>query len=354
MTRRQWMWLWIWLLLFLIIFCVWNKLQMMKNVHHEATVSPSTTLPEKQANVSHATQTQTDKVEQKDIMYKLIKENGILKLSGVFPSQKAVETALKSLTTQGYKVEKGAIIIDPHADNPQLLSAIPQFGKTLDNFDNGSIEYKDKTVTANGIVTNNAVKEEIAEVVARAGKTYKTQNNLEVKNPPETVATSLPIKEKAPEKNTTAQSPTKAVGQSQAEMQKVQAERAQKERDAELQKAQQALDAFLKHKRVEFIYAKERLTPKSRKIIDQIVEILKKYPDVHIEIGGHTDSDGDPKRNLNLSQRRAKAIKRYLIEKGISANRLVAKGYGESKPLVKNDTKAHKQINRRVEFKVIR
>ena len=349
MTRRQWMWLWIWLLLFLIIFCVWNKLQTMKNAHHEAT-APVTTVQKKQTNAPHAVQ--PDMVQQKDIMLKLIKENGALRLSGVFPSEEAVEKALKTLSAQGHKAEKGAIIIDPHANNPQLLAAIAQFGENLDKFDSGYIEYKEKTVTVNGIVDSNEAKEEIAAALAGTGKAYKIQNNLEVKNPPKAAA-PVPVKEKAAEKNTTAQSPAKTAP-SKEELKKVQAEKAKKEKEAELKKAQQALDTFLRHKRVEFVYAKDRLTPKSRKIIDQIVAILKKYPDVHVEIGGHTDSDGDAKRNLKLSQRRAEAVKRYLVKKGIAANRLVAKGYGESRPLVKNDTRAHKQINRRVEFKVIR
>jgi len=342
MTRRQWMWLWIWLLLFLIIFCVWNKLQTMKNVHHKAT-TPVTAVPQKQTDTSHAVQ--PDMVQQKDMMLKLVKENGVLRLSGVFPSEEAVEKALKTLSAQGHKAEKGAIIIDPHANNPQLLAAIAQYGENLDKFDSGYIEYKEKTVTVNGVVESNEAKEAIAAALAETGKAYKIQNNLQVKNPPK-ATTPAPVKEKAAEKNTTAQA--------QEALKKAQEEKAKKEKEAELQKAQKALNTLLRHKRVEFIYAKERLTPKSRKIIDQVVTILKKYPDVRVEIGGHTDSDGDAKRNLKLSQRRAEAVKRYLVKKGIAANRLVAKGYGESKPLVKNDTRAHKQINRRVEFKVIR
>ncbi len=349
MTRRQWMWLWIWLLLFLIIFCVWNKLQTIKNDNHKVT-APVTMIPENQNNTPHVVQ--TDTVDHKDIILKLIKENGALRLSGVFPSEEAVEKALKTLRAQGHKAEKGAIIIDPHANNPQQLAAIAQFGENLDKFDSGYIEYKEKTVTVNGIVNSNEVKDEITAALAGTGKAYKIQNNLEVKTPAKP-ATPAPVKKQAAEKNTTAQSQAKAA-LSQENLKKAQEGKVQKEKETELKKAQQELDNLLRHKRVEFVYAKDRLTPKSRKIIDQIVAILKKHPDVYVEIGGHTDSDGDAKRNLKLSQKRADAVKRYLVKKGIAANRLVAKGYGESKPLVKNDTRAHKQINRRVEFKVIR
>ena len=342
MTRRQWMWLWIWLLLLLIIFCVWNKLQSIKNVPHKVS-SPVTTVSQKQPKVQPTT-SRSDIVQQKDMMLKLIKENDILRLSGVFPSENAVEKALKTLTDQGYKVERGAIIIDPYTNNQQLLSVIAQFGENLGKFDGGSIEYKEHTVTVNGMVESNEAKEEIAASLAKTGKDYKIQNNLQIKSPPKSVAPA-PVKENAVEKNTTALS--------LEELKKAQAEKAQKEKEAELQKVQKTLNDILKHKRVEFVYAKEILTPKSRKIIDQIVEILKEHPNVNVEIGGHTDSNGDAKRNLKLSQRRAEAVKRYLVKKGIAESRLIAKGYGENKPLVKNDTETNRQTNRRVEFKVI-
>ena len=83
------------------------------------------------------------------------------------------------------------------------------------------------------------------------------------------------------------------------------------------------------------------------------VQLLKDNPTVKIEISGHTDNVGKPSDNLTLSNNRAKSVVNYLITKGISAQRLVAKGYGETKPVADNKTEEGRAKNRRTELKVI-
>ncbi len=72
-----------------------------------------------------------------------------------------------------------------------------------------------------------------------------------------------------------------------------------------------------------------------------------------IEIAGHTDSVGSEMYNLRLSEARANAVRDYLIQHGISPDRLIAKGYGESRPIAPNTTREGRAKNRRVEFTVI-
>ncbi|MEN6488144.1 MAG: OmpA family protein, partial [Smithella sp.] len=101
---------------------------------------------------------------------------------------------------------------------------------------------------------------------------------------------------------------------------------------------------------VEFDFDKSTIKKGFYKDIDDVVSVMKQYPDVNIEIAGHTDSIGTAAYNKKLSQRRADAVKKYMVEKGgIDAKRLTAVGYGEDKPIASNKTKEGRQKNRRVE-----
>jgi len=94
-----------------------------------------------------------------------------------------------------------------------------------------------------------------------------------------------------------------------------------------------------------------KLTPGSRDILDDVAESLVAWPDVHVEVGGHTDSRGEAAYNEQLSQKRADAVRAYLMAKGVDETRLTTKGYGETKPAGDNDTAAGRAKNRRVELK---
>jgi outer membrane protein OmpA-like peptidoglycan-associated protein/opacity protein-like surface antigen len=84
--------------------------------------------------------------------------------------------------------------------------------------------------------------------------------------------------------------------------------------------------------------------------LDKVAASMLDWPDVRVEIGGHTDSTGSNAHNLELSQRRAQSVKDYLVHKGVDTGRLVAKGYGEAKPIADNATTQGRARNRRVEL----
>lgn len=95
------------------------------------------------------------------------------------------------------------------------------------------------------------------------------------------------------------------------------------------------------------------LTSESTSQIDDLVSILQRYPDISIEVEGHTDNTGEAAANVILSQQRAETIRNYLIQKGIDQGRLTATGYGSSKPVDTNDTDEGRQKNRRTQFRII-
>jgi len=101
---------------------------------------------------------------------------------------------------------------------------------------------------------------------------------------------------------------------------------------------------------VNFETNKAVLTSNSTTVLDRVVSSLKEWPEVRIEVGGHTDSSGADSYNQTLSEARARAVLDYLVEHGVSAASLSAKGYGESNPIADNGTRAGKATNRRVEL----
>lgn len=94
-------------------------------------------------------------------------------------------------------------------------------------------------------------------------------------------------------------------------------------------------------------------TSESVQILDEAVDTLKRYPNVHVSVDGYTDSVGTEAYNQKLSERRAKGVYDYLTSHGVEASRLDGpKGFGESNPIDTNKTSAGRQRNRRVELKV--
>lgn len=102
-----------------------------------------------------------------------------------------------------------------------------------------------------------------------------------------------------------------------------------------------------------FDSGKYDLLPESYAELDRLFKVLKENKGLQIEIGGHTDAVGSDASNMTLSNNRATAVMNYLVNKGISASRLAAKGFGETKFIATNDTEEGKQLNRRVEFVIL-
>lgn len=103
-----------------------------------------------------------------------------------------------------------------------------------------------------------------------------------------------------------------------------------------------------------FDTGKDSLRSESFPELDRLVGYMNQNGKMQIELSGHTDNVGSDDANLKLSDDRAKAVTRYLVSKGIKEERIIAKGYGETKPVATNETDEGRQLNRRVEFTILK
>jgi len=101
---------------------------------------------------------------------------------------------------------------------------------------------------------------------------------------------------------------------------------------------------------IHFEYNKDIIRSESFPILDAVAEIMKQNPKLEIEIQGHTDNKGTPAYNQRLSDRRSASVMKALTQRGIASSRLRSKGYGQTQPIVPNDTEQNRALNRRVQF----
>lgn len=106
-------------------------------------------------------------------------------------------------------------------------------------------------------------------------------------------------------------------------------------------------------KGIQFATGSAAIKKSSFKLLDEAVAALNAYPTLRLEVSGHTDDRGTAEANTTLSQARADAVRQYLVEKGIDAGRLVAIGYGPTRPIADNKTGPGRAENRRIEFRMM-
>ncbi|MCS6915327.1 MAG: OmpA family protein [Myxococcota bacterium] len=100
-----------------------------------------------------------------------------------------------------------------------------------------------------------------------------------------------------------------------------------------------------------FEFDKDRILPVSFPILDEVARTMKEHPEIaRVRIEGHTDNIGTPAYNFALSQRRAQAVRQYLLRRGVPESRLVAVGFGAQQPVADNDSEEGRAQNRRVTF----
>ncbi len=304
MTRQQYLWLFIWIFIFFLIFCVWYKLP-----HYAPTVTENTPAPHTPTPI------------EKKMHFKVIKEQNSAILSGIVANENEKDTLLDAYGKVFEVVDASALHIEDHVKTNGMLAFFANFADNFSKFDAGYLAFSNGNLEVDGIAQAEIIKQRLDEQLATL-KDISIDNRLFINK-----------EQKAPADNTHT-TKNQIVPKTTEEIQK-------------------DIDALLHQKRVQFLYARDILTSGSKLLIDDIAKILQKNSNISIEIAGHTDSDGTKARNIKLSKKRAQSVKRYLISKGIEENRMQTVGYGESRPLVPNSSKKNREINRRVEFKVL-
>jgi len=130
-----------------------------------------------------------------------------------------------------------------------------------------------------------------------------------------------------------------------------QAKELQQIKDAEVRREEDRLVVTMSEA-ILFDLNSTALKPGAKQQLEKMAEVMVRYPDNDILVTGHTDNTGSEKYNQDLSERRAKAVKNYLILKGISAGRITSMGFGETMPVASNATPEGRQKNRRVEIEI--
>lgn len=297
------MWLFIWILLFFSIFCIWSK------------------LPAFTENKEVPAPTHVQAPIKKQIYFKLLKDHDSVLISGIVPSKEAEKKIVDAYEQVFQTVHHNNLHVDPEAQEDHLVEFFANFAENFSHFDSGYLGFSNNTLEIDGSVQDKALTQELQTAL------HQLESHIQINNTVSLHEVTTPNEgDKAQESSDTK---------------------------IDIQKVQEELDTLLDGKRIQFLYAREILTKQSAKLLDSLINVLKKYPDIKIEVAGHTDSDGTKKRNLHLSQKRADSVKAYMVKKGLNQENINAVGYGEAYPLVNNDTLTNRRLNRRVEFKII-
>ena len=106
--------------------------------------------------------------------------------------------------------------------------------------------------------------------------------------------------------------------------------------------------------KIQFAFNSDEILADSYPVLDEVADTIEEHVDIEkIRIEGHASADGNDRHNLLLSAARAEAVRRYLVDKGVAAERLVAEGYGEERPIADNTTPEGREENRRVELHIV-
>lgn len=226
-----------------------------------------------------------------------------VEVTGSVPDQAAKTALLNSFKASGVTVVD-KVTVDPRAKAPDAAAIAAGLGRLKGD---ASIAFDGTSVTVTGKVPDAATKNSIGATVGRAFPGAAVRNNLQVSAPAADACAGI----------------------------------------------QARITRTLASNKIQFQPGAPVLTAASRTTITRVAALLRSCGTVRVEVGGHTDNQGNPATSQPLSQQRANTVRNELVRLGVAATRITAKGYGEAKPIAPNTSPAGRAANRRVELKVL-
>lgn len=259
--------------------------------------------------------TTNEKQEAKPFNLVLVKKDGVVEMNGLFSNENDVKmiSDILNINRQGeYKYEENRLV------NEELLKELVVLITPFKDFfaDNSKLTVLNNEVTLLGELKDANYKTLLDSIISRSKINIKTDITLPgVSN----IADNKEIN-----------NPTSNINE-----------------------VQLLINNILSAKKINFERRSTAITAESKTVVEEIAKILNDNPTLKVEISGHTDSRGSDSLNKKISQDRASSVRDILISLGINKDRVTAIGYGEEKPLVKDDENGLSEINRRVEFNIL-
>ena len=259
--------------------------------------------------------TTNEKQEAKPFNLVLVKKDGVVEMNGLFSNENDVKmiSDILNINRQGeYKYEENRVV------NEDLLKELVVLITPFKDFfaDNSKLTVLNNEVTLLGELKDANYKTLLDSIISRSKINIKTDITLPgVSN----IADNKEIN-----------NPTSNINE-----------------------VQLLINNILSAKKINFERRSTAITAESKTVVEEIAKILNDNPTLKVEISGHTDSRGSDSLNKKISQDRASSVRDILISLGINKDRVTAIGYGEEKPLVKDDENGLSEINRRVEFNIL-
>lgn len=316
----------------------------------KSLIDPQTPRPDNSAALEQELTTVTEAqrtvaiTEQPKLTMKV--EQGTLTLTGDISDQDNLLTLIRSaMSTFDANYVVNSVQVHDYTAKADWLPALNQFLPNMKSISNAGVDIIESQITLSGEAPNDKQHDDVIDTALVELSELSLVERISIKEEARDSATETnnladTTEQTEVDSGEPAQTDTTSESTESTPLQ-----------DAEAQsRALKGTFESLDTGKILFESGSDVLTEESRAVIETMAALFAEHPSVKIEIDGHTDASGDSSENLKLSQLRANAVRDFLVQKGIAADRLSAYGFGDGVPIADNSTPAGRRLNRRIEF----